>query len=66
VFDLVVQRPASVLAKYAGDVVIEFGVLAMQCHDRDTDDREDETQLSYMLSQLEAQRIICRRGMQGW
>jgi hypothetical protein len=37
VFDLIVQRPAGVLAEYASDVVIEFGVLAIAfCWDQST------------------------------
>ena len=51
-FDLFVQR---VLAQDGGDVMIQLSVLAMQRHDGDADDWEDETQLSYVLAQFAAQ-----------
>jgi len=44
--DLLVQRLAGVPAQNGSDVVIQLSVLAMQRHDGDADDLEDETQLS--------------------
>jgi hypothetical protein len=60
VFDLIVERLAGVLAQDRGDIEVQLRILARQRHDRDAEDWEDETQLSYMLSPFETQRIAGR------
>jgi hypothetical protein len=53
VFDLIVQWLARVLAQHGGDIAVELSVLAVQGHDRDADDREDETQTTNVLAQFD-------------